>query len=137
MLTVPLTLNEFGVFAEDPDDGNILYSYAYATEPDFIPITGGPYSVEHIFNIIAIIGNAKNVVVSVASEGVEVLQQMLTSDGSAIITLNESMNGTKPIAVYLDGIRITNFIGAPSFITFNVAPSVGAQILIEQVLSVE
>ncbi len=30
-------LSEIGVFAQDPQLGEILYSYTYATNPDFIP----------------------------------------------------------------------------------------------------
>lgn len=59
---------EIGLFAIDPDIGEILYAYANAGEyPDYIPpITTGPYSKTYVIN--AAIGNATNVTAIVPTD---------------------------------------------------------------------
>jgi len=59
---------EIGLFATDPDIGEILYAYANAGEyPDYIPpISTGPYSKTFVIN--AAIGNATNVTAIVPTD---------------------------------------------------------------------
>jgi len=59
---------EIGLFAIDPDIGEILYAYANAGEyPDYIPpISTGPYSKTFVIN--AAIGNATNVTAIVPTD---------------------------------------------------------------------
>ncbi|MFD0682366.1 MULTISPECIES: phage tail-collar fiber domain-containing protein [unclassified Paenibacillus] len=53
---------EIGLFAQDPDLGEILYSYANAgTNADYIPAIGGAEIIEKQLDIITIVGNATNV----------------------------------------------------------------------------
>jgi hypothetical protein len=58
---------EMGLFAEDPDDGEILYGYTSADNyGDYIaPATSGPYSWN--YQIIAAVGNASNVTVELSN----------------------------------------------------------------------
>ena len=51
---------ELGIFAQDPDLGEILYAVAYAQNPDFIP-ADGVTKVENVIDIITVVSNAQNV----------------------------------------------------------------------------
>lgn len=64
-ITEPVYICEFGLFAEDPQEGEILYGYATANEyGDYIaPIEQGAYT--WMYEVNAAIGNATNVTVEV------------------------------------------------------------------------
>jgi len=53
-------IREIGIFANDPDEGEILYAVAYAENGDFIP-ADGPTKIEDITDIYTVISNAQNV----------------------------------------------------------------------------
>lgn len=65
-MTEPIYIQEIGLYALDPDDGEILYSYASAGEyGDYTsPASSGPYS--WTYQIYAAIGNAANVNVTLS-----------------------------------------------------------------------
>lgn len=53
---------EIGVFATDPDEGEILYCYGNAgANAEYIPAGGGPDIVEKNIDVITIVGNASSV----------------------------------------------------------------------------
>lgn len=55
-------LREIGLFAEDPDLGEILYCYGNAGElAEYIPFPGGAEILEKQLDIVSIVGNASNV----------------------------------------------------------------------------
>jgi len=60
-------IREIGLFAEDPDDeeAEILYAVAYASNPDYLPAGGGSTAVEQIIDLIVVVSNATNVVVTI------------------------------------------------------------------------
>ncbi|MGG4034196.1 phage tail protein [Paenibacillus cisolokensis] len=61
-VTTGFYLREMGVFALDPDLGEILYCYANAgSGAEYIPAGGGADVVEQKYNIFTLIGNAANV----------------------------------------------------------------------------
>lgn len=61
-ITTGFYLREMGVFALDPDEGEILYCYGNAgAGAEFIPPGGGPDVIEQKYNVITIVGNAQNV----------------------------------------------------------------------------
>ena len=77
-------LREIGVFANDPDEGEILYSVTNAGEhPDFLPADSGNVAVESNLKIVTIVGDAENVTATIASgiyatkEELEELEQQL------------------------------------------------------------
>lgn len=60
---------ELGLFALDPDEGEILYSYGNAGDnAEWIPPAGGPTVIEKKVDVIAIIGQATNVSAYVRTE---------------------------------------------------------------------
>jgi len=57
---------ELGLFAQDPDLGEILYCYGNAGElAEYIPSPGGAEILEKQVDIVSIIGNAQNVSASI------------------------------------------------------------------------
>lgn len=61
-ITTGFYLREIGVFAQDPDIGEILYCYGNAGDlGEFIPAKGGPDVIEKTMDIFTVIGNASNV----------------------------------------------------------------------------
>ncbi|OBZ08039.1 phage tail protein [Bacillus sp. FJAT-26390] len=61
-ITVGFFFRELGLFATDPDEGEILYCYGNAgAGAEYIPAGGGPDIVEKYINVVSIVGNAANV----------------------------------------------------------------------------
>ena len=57
---------ELGVFAEDPDLGEVLYCYGNSgAKAEYIPAGGGPDVVEKSVDVVTIIGNAANVIATI------------------------------------------------------------------------
>lgn len=67
---------ELGLFAEDPDEGEILYCYGNAGAlAEYISSPGGSEILERQQNIVAITGNATSVSASIEESLVYVTQQ--------------------------------------------------------------
>jgi hypothetical protein len=59
---------EIGVFAQDPNEGEILYCYGNCgPTAEYIPAGGGPDVIEKTIDVITIIGNASNVTATLDS----------------------------------------------------------------------
>jgi hypothetical protein len=57
---------ELGLFAQDPDIGEILYCYGNSgVNAEYIPADGGPDVLEKSIDIISIVGNAANVTATI------------------------------------------------------------------------
>lgn len=57
---------EIGVFAMDPDEGEILYCYGNAGEnAEYIPAGGGSDILERTLDVSTIVGNASNVAATI------------------------------------------------------------------------
>ena len=57
--------HEIGVYAQDPDEGEILYAVAYAENPDYIP-TSEKVLIEEQINLYVVIGDVQNVEIVVS-----------------------------------------------------------------------
>lgn len=66
-MTESVYIQEIGIYAQDPDDGEILYGYASAGQyGDYTsPASNGPYSWN--YQVYAAIGNAANVTVTLSN----------------------------------------------------------------------
>ena len=62
-------VREIGLFADDPDEGEILYAVALAREADFLPADGGTTAVNNEFEIIVIVANATNITANISNLG--------------------------------------------------------------------
>lgn len=61
-ITSGFYFREIGVFAQDPDIGEVLYCYGNCgTTAEYIPAGGGPDIIEKNIDIVTIVGNANNV----------------------------------------------------------------------------
>ncbi|MCY9564624.1 phage tail protein [Paenibacillus larvae] len=61
-VTTGFYFREIGIFAQDPDEGEILYCYGNAGDnAEYIPPAGGADIVEKSIDVIVIVGNAQNV----------------------------------------------------------------------------
>ena len=58
-------VRELGVFADDPDDGEILYAVTYDSAPDYLPPEGGSTAVSQEFAVYISASNASDVKVSI------------------------------------------------------------------------
>lgn len=58
-------VRELGVFANDPDDGEILYAVTSDSAPDYLPPEGGSTSVSQEFAVYISASNASDVKVSI------------------------------------------------------------------------
>lgn len=57
---------EIGIFADDPDEGEILYAYANAgNNAEYIPPGGGPDVVEKHIDSIVVVGQTENVTATI------------------------------------------------------------------------
>lgn len=96
---VDLYVREIGLFATDPDDGEILYSVANAGDTaDFIPAEGTDI-IEEALNLVAIIGNAEDVTAVINSSLVyataQDLEDLRTETDSAIELIADDLAGHK------------------------------------------
>ena len=68
-LETGLFVYEIGLFANDPDVGEILYGVTTATTPDYLPPQGGTTLVNHQFDIVIIVGNATEIHANIDTDG--------------------------------------------------------------------
>lgn len=62
---------EIGLFAEDPDDGEILYCYGYAGEyAEYIEKTGNISVIEKTIDVVTVIGEAQTVTAFIKADAV-------------------------------------------------------------------
>lgn len=117
-VTTGFYLREIGVFAQDPDVGEILYCYGNAgTTADWIPpgAGGGQDLIEQAMNIETITGNAPNVsavinqslVFATAAQLGNLSQLLTTAKGSAVAAINElftnASDGKSAVAAAVTG----------------------------------
>ena len=94
-LTAGFFVREIGVFANDPDAGEILYSVANAgTECDYLPAGGGAVAIEQVLDIIIAVGSAfsitavinQSAVLATVKDIVTIQTEIAESTGDGIIT---------------------------------------------------
>ncbi|MGG3884365.1 hypothetical protein [Brevibacillus panacihumi] len=81
---------ELGVFAQDPDLGEVLYGYTNAgSQGDYIPpISSGPHSSEYQINVT--VDNVTNVTVQIPSTGYLPLSDVATNGPNKVPRLNSN-----------------------------------------------
>lgn len=77
-LTSGFWVREVGLFAEDPDDGEVLYAYANAGDyADYLPGQDGPDAVQFQLSLIAVIDQAAHVTAVISTDLTFVTQDEL------------------------------------------------------------
>lgn len=117
-VTTGFDMRELGVFAQDPDVGEILYMYGNAgNTADFIPpgSGGGSDVLERALNVVTIVGTAANVtavidqslVFATAAQLGDLSKLKTTAKGSAVDALNElftsASDGKSAVAAAVTG----------------------------------
>ena len=82
-ITEAFRMSEIGLFAQDPDKGEILYAYLTDPEPDRMPAEGGSVVVSQELNIGMIFSNTGNVSLTV-NMGALVNQEQLKEHNTDI-----------------------------------------------------
>lgn len=82
-ITEAFRMSEIGLFAQDPDKGEVLYAYLTDPEPDRMPAEGGSVVVSQELSIGMMFSNTGNVSLTV-NMGALVTQEQLKEHNSAI-----------------------------------------------------
>lgn len=85
-------VRELGVFANDPDDGEILYAVTSDSAPDYLPPEGGSTAVSQEFAVYIAASNASDVNVSIDSGALATMGYVETAitDHNSLATAHEN-----------------------------------------------
>lgn len=85
-------VRELGVFANDPDDGEILYAVTSDSAPDYIPSEGGSTAVSQEFAVYISASNASDVKVSIDPGALATMGYVETAiaDHNSLATAHEN-----------------------------------------------
>lgn len=108
-----IAAHEIGVFANDPDLGEILYAYLYAHDhPDYLPPDGSETAVAQTLRIDTITGNVAEVTAvfaTTAATDVEINRHFVdaaSAEGQTTFVLPWAYAPRQPnLAVYVDGVK--------------------------------
>lgn len=96
-------LREFGVYATDPDDGEILYAVASDSEPDFIPAQGTSTVISQEIGVALTFANAANVTAAVNTSATATISYVNTYVTNAVADLKD-MTGASPAQGGIHGL---------------------------------
>lgn len=118
-ITTGFYFREIGIFAQDPDIGEILYAYANSgAGAEYIPPGGGPDVIEKNINMIVVVGTATTVTATIdeslvfatkkelddALAGITIEDASLTKKGVVQLSNDPDSNSTTT-AVVPDAVR--------------------------------
>lgn len=117
---------ELGIFAEDPDKGEILYAYENIGQyADYMPAFGGATVVRRTTRVFVQVGNAENVALTVAPPGnVAVMtERQVAVEGQTVFVLAE-LAAEDVVSVNIEGAEC-----------FGFAAGTGNEIVLEEPVS--
>lgn len=88
-VTTGYYLREFGIYAKDPDDGEILYAVASDSEPDFIPAKGTSTVISQEIGVALTFANAANVTAAVNTSATATISYVNTYVTNAVADLKD------------------------------------------------
>lgn len=100
-VTTGYYLREFGIYAKDPDDGEILYAVASDSEPDFIPAKGTSTVISQEIGVALTFANAANVTATVNTSATATISYVNTYVTNAVADLKDMTGAT----VSRDGVH--------------------------------
>lgn len=107
-LTDNYYLRELGIFADDPDEGEILYAVANAGDAaDYMPAYDGAETIEQVFTIELSVGNAANVTATFA-ESIYVLKAGDSMTGALVLNGDPTADLGAATKQYVDEAGLTN-----------------------------
>ncbi|NTU28840.1 hypothetical protein HPY27_01525 [Brevibacillus sp. HB1.1] len=92
-ITQGFYVKELGMFAQDPDVGEILYAITTASAADYLPPEGGATTINNQFDIIVIIGNASQISATITPGGLVDQEQLAKLQGQ-VDSLAKSVIGS-------------------------------------------
>ena len=95
-------LREFGVYARDPDDGEILYAVAQDSNPDYIPPRGTSAVISQEIGVALSFSNAANVT-AVNTSAIATITYVNSYVASAVADLKD-MTGASPAQGGIHGL---------------------------------
>jgi hypothetical protein len=105
-LTQGFFVREIGLYAYDPDEGEILYAVGLAKEADFLPAKGGTTAVNSEFTIIVVVANATNITANISNEGYPTREEFNALVLKVDATTVKADKNTEDISKI--GLRLTN-----------------------------
>lgn len=93
-VTTGYYLREFGIYAKDPDDGEILYAVASDSEPDFIPAKGTSTVISQEIGVAMTFANAANVTAAVNTSATATISYVNTYVTNAVADLKDMTGAT-------------------------------------------
>lgn len=87
-------LREFGIFARDPNDGEILYAVAQDANPDYIPPSGTSAVVSQEIGVALSFSNAANVTAHVNTSAIATVTYVNNYVTSAVADLKDMTGAT-------------------------------------------
>lgn len=87
-------LREFGIFARDPNDGEILYAVAQDANPDYIPPSGTSAVVSQEIGVALSFSNAANVTAQVNTSAIATVTYVNKYVTSAVADLKDMTGAT-------------------------------------------
>lgn len=102
-VTTGYYLREFGIYAKDPDDGEILYAVASDSEPDFIPAKGISTVISQEIGVALTFANAANVTAAVNTSATATISYVNTYVTNAVADLKD-MTGASPAQGGIHGL---------------------------------
>lgn len=102
-VTTGYYLREFGIYAKDPDDGEILYAVASDSEPDFIPAKGTSTVISQEIGVALTFANAANVTAAVNTSATGTISYVNTYVTNAVADLKD-MTGASPAQGGIHGL---------------------------------
>jgi len=105
-IVTPFYWKELGVFAQDPDLGEILYCYGNSgANAEYIPAGGGGDIIEKSIDVVTIVGNAASVTATIESSLVYASVQELNDLSERVDLIAQFfVSETEPI-----GVRTNDF----------------------------
>lgn len=93
-LTAGYYLREFGVYAQDPDDGEILYAVVNDDTPDYIPASGTSAVLSQELTIALSFSNASNVTAVVNTSAIATINYVNNTVTTAVADLKDMTGAT-------------------------------------------
>ncbi|WP_102274106.1 phage tail-collar fiber domain-containing protein [Cytobacillus massiliigabonensis] len=99
-------LREMGLYAYDPDEGEILFAVALAKEADYLPAVGGTTAINSEFEITIFVANASNITANISNVGYVSREEFDELVLRFNVTSEKTDKNTEDISKI--GLRLTN-----------------------------
>jgi len=97
-LTEGYYLREFGIYAQDPDEGEILYAVISDDTPDYIPASGTSAVLSQELSIALSFSNAANVTAVVNTSAIATINYVNNTVTTAVADLKDMTGATAKVA---------------------------------------